>query len=175
MSQLRDQPAAGANGVAEPSVPAMVHTYRAGLVGGLLGGLAMVAVALIYGVLAGTVWLPVNLIGATVVRELQTAPPDVLSTFQPAALVAGLVIHLALSAFLGLVFALLLPTLPGPPILWSIVIGPALWGIASLLVLPAVNPVMAEYVDVPSFFLAHLVYGLVLGWWIARSPKIPVK
>jgi hypothetical protein len=31
---------------------------------------------------------------------------------------------------------------------------------------------MAQHVDRGSFFIAHVVYGLVLGGWIARTPKI---
>ena len=158
----------------EPSVPAMVTPYSAGLIGGALGGLAMVAMALVYGVLNGNLWLPVNLIGATLVRDLQTASLETLAAFSAPALAAGLVIHFTLSIGLGFLFALLLPALPGPPLLWSLSVGPALWVIAAVITLPLFNPVMAEYVDVPSFFLAHLAYGLILGWWVSRSPKVPV-
>jgi hypothetical protein len=153
-----------------------VYPYRVGLTGGALGGVVMVAVALIYGVTSGRgIWLPVNLIGATVVRDLQGASIATLTQFNAAALIAGLILHMAMSIGLGYVFALLLPTMPGPPILWSLTVGPLLWSIASLLILPAINPVMAEHVDGGSFFIAHVVYGLVLGWWIPRTPKIHVE
>src|SRR5512136_2915584 len=79
---------------------------------------------------------------------------------------------MALSIALGLIFALLLPTLPGSPLFWAIIIGPLLWGLASVLILPLLNPVMAQDVDHLSFFVAHVVYSLVLGWWIARTPKV---
>jgi hypothetical protein len=154
------------------AVPALVYPYTAGLVGGALGGLAMIVVALFYGVLTGRLWLPVNLIGATLVRDLQNAPLAALEQFNAPALIVGLLLHAALSVGLGFVFALLLPTLPGPPIVWSLTIGPLLWGLASLITLPLLNPVMARHVDAASFFVAHLVYGVVLGWSVARSPKI---
>jgi hypothetical protein len=141
--------------------------------GGALGGVAMVVVALIYGVLSNNVWLPINLIGATLVRDLQGATIETLSQFNLAALIVGLILHAILSLGLGFIFALLLPTMPGPPILWAVTVGPLLWSIASLLTLPALNETMAQNVDVPSFFVAHLVYGLVLGWWVARTPKVP--
>lgn len=150
----------------------MVYPYRVGLIGGALGGLAMVGVALVYGVLTNRLWLPINLIGATLVRDLQAAPIEKLLEFNATALVIGLALHAALSVGLGFVFALLLPTMPGHPLFWSLTVGPLLWTVASLVTLPALNPAMAQNVDVPSFFIAHLVYGLVLGWWIARSPKI---
>jgi len=161
---------------AERSVPEWVYPYRAGVIGGALGGLAMVAVALAYGIWSGYgVWLPVNLIGATVVRDLQGASIETLSQFNLAALIAGLVLHFTLAVGLGFVFALLLPTLPGPPIIWSLTVGPLLWSIASLLALPIINPIMAQNVEVSSFFIAHLAYGLVLGTYVSRQPKIHVQ
>jgi hypothetical protein len=149
-----------------------VYPYRVGLTGGALGGAAMVVVALAYGIVNGNVWLPVNLIGATLVRDLQTAPIETLSQFNLPAFLAGLLLHGLISVGLGWVFAVLLPTMPGPPLVWSLTVGPLLWGLASLIILPVINPVMEQLVDRPSFFVAHLVYGLVLGWWIARTPKI---
>lgn len=176
MSQVKpDSPRVAAER-AERSVPEWVYPYRAGVVGGALGGLVMVAVALAYGIWSGRgVWLPVNLIGATIVRNLQSASIDTLSQFNLAALIAGLVLHFTLSIGLGFVFALLLPTFPGPPIIWSLTVGPLLWAIASLLALPIINPIMAENVEVSSFFIAHLAYGLVLGWYVRRQPKIHVS
>jgi hypothetical protein len=77
MSQVKpDSPQVAAER-AERSVPEWVYPYRAGVVGGALGGLAMVGVALVYGLWSGHgVWLPVNLIGATIVRDLQGASID---------------------------------------------------------------------------------------------------
>lgn len=143
------------------SVPTRVYPYRVGLTGGTLGGLAMVAVAIAYGILSGRgVWLPVNLIGATLIRDLQTASPETLSAFNLAALVAGLLLHAVMSVGLGLLFAVLLPTLPGPAIIWSLTVGPMLWIVASVLALPLINPLMAKHVDGGSFLVAHVAYGI---------------
>ena len=81
---------------------------------------------------------------------------------------------MVMSVGLGFVFALLLPTLPGPVLIWSLTVGPALWVLASLLTLPLIDPVMNQYVDRPSFFAAHFVYGLILGLWFARAHKVHV-
>lgn len=155
--------------------PAERYAYSAGAVGGLLGSAAMVVVALVYGVMSGAgVWFPVNLIGATIVPSLQAAAPTQLAQFHLAALLAGLSFHVTLSVLLGLLYAILLPTLPGRPEMWAVLVGPLLWFAAMFTILPVINPVMQQYVHVGSFAVAHVAYSLILGWWIARSPKLAV-
>lgn len=157
-------------------VPAEIYPYSAGVVGGVLGGAAMAVVAVATGLLIGRgPWYPLNLVAATVLRSLQTAPPEVLAQFSLTALVVGFILHMVLSTSIGFLFALLLPTLPGPPWIWSLTIGPALWFAAQFVVVPAVNPVMSTSVWLPSFFVAHLIYGLVLGTWIQYVGKVPVE
>lgn len=152
--------------------PTEVVPYRAGAIGGLAGGGAMVLVALAYGWLSGRgIWFPVNLIGATVVRELQAASPETLMAFHPSALLAGLLIHGFLSITLGILYALILPTLPGSPLGWAVLVGPLLWLAATFVILPIFNPIMARYVDWPFFALAHLAYGLTMGLWVGRTPR----
>ncbi len=157
MSPANHDPSSTVSPQAELSVPAWVYPYRLGLSGGALGGLVMIGVALIYGWQHNSLWLPVNLIGATLVRQLQTASLAELSEFNLAALLAGLALHMLMAVGLGFLFVLLLPTLPGPVLIWSLTVGPALWVLASLLTLPLIDPIMNLYVDRPSFFAAHFV------------------
>ena len=158
----------------ERSVPAEVYTVRAGAIGGLLGGIAMGLVALAYGAFwRGSPWLPVNVIAATVLRDLQSANLDQLAQFNATALAVGLVLHFVLAIALGILFALLLPTLPGSPVFWAIIVGPLLWMIATVITLPLVNPLGAHVIDWPSFVGAHLAYGLVMGLYVVRTEKVP--
>jgi hypothetical protein len=158
----------------ELAVPAMVHSVRTGAIGGALGGVAMALVAIGYGLISGIgPWLPVNVIAATFLRDLQTASIDQLSQFNLAALIIGLLMHAVLSIGLGILFVLILPTLPGTPIIWALTVGPLLWIIATILTLPLLNPVMTHIVDVPSFVVAHVAYGLVMGIYVARAKKVP--
>src|SRR5437870_5689465 len=148
-------------------VSAHVYSLENGAIAGALGGLAMVAVAIIYGLVSGNgIWYPVNLIAAVVIRQWQSAPATQFMQFDPLGLVAGITIHLVLSVTIGLLFTLLLPTLPGHPLVWAFLVGPLLWFGALLGVLPLINPVMVRYLDMPSFFAAHVVYSLVAGWWL---------
>ncbi len=154
-------------------VPEFVYPISAGIYGGLLGGLAMIPFALIYGLLSGKgIWFPVNLIAATVIRAWQHYSPEQLAAFHISGLVVGLTIHAIMSAGLGVAFATLLPTLPGRPLYWALIVGPLLWFGATFAGLPLLNPVMHGLIDWPSFGLANVSYSLVLGAWVARTSKV---
>jgi len=162
--------------------PEWVYPYPAGAVGGLLGGVAVAVIGIGYGLYAGLVsgniansWLPVNVVAAVVLREMQVWTPEQLSQFHLLALVVGTLIHLVMSVGLGEMFSFILPALPGRPLYWGPVIGPLLWIGAFIGALPIINPVMAQNVEIISFSLANVVYGLILGWWIDRTPMIHVE
>ncbi len=154
-------------------ISAHIYPVQTGAVGGVLGGAAMVIVAIMYGLVSGRgIWYPVNLIAAAVIRQWQNAPAEMFMQFNPTGLIFGAAIHIMLSVVIGVLFALLLPTLPGHPLLWAFVVGPVLWYGALFAALPLLNPVMAQHVDLPSFFVAHFVYSLVVGLWLERAPQV---
>ncbi len=156
--------------------PQWAYPYRAGIIGGLLGGVAIAAAGILYGLMSGIgPWLPINLVAATVLRNMQSQSVEVLKQFNLLALIVGAVIHLLMSIGLGLIFAFILPTLPGRPLYWGPVIGPILWIGALVAVLPLINPVMAAQVEWVSFAIGNILYGLVLGWWIDRTPRFHVE
>jgi hypothetical protein len=155
------------------AVPSHVYPIRAGVIGGAWGGVAMALAATVYGAIwAGSIWLPVNVIAATFLRDLQSASLDQLMQFNAAALVVGLIMHAILSIGLGALFALLLPTLPGSPIVWALTVGPLLWVVATVITLPLLNPLGARVIDWTSFIIAHLAYGVVMGLYVARTEKV---
>jgi hypothetical protein len=168
-----EQPQVSIEGVRHVRVPAEVYPYRSGFFGGLLAGIGMIPFAILYGLLSGNgIWYPVNLIAATVIRSWQQASPAEMARFSLEGLVIGLLIHVVMSTALGVAFAIMLPALPGTPRIWALVVGPILWGGAVFAGLPLINPVMAKLVDWPSFALANIAYSLILGFWVARTPKI---
>src|SRR5436190_19852812 len=78
--------------------PEWVYPYPAGLIGGLLGGAAIAVVGVIYGLISGIgPWLPINLVAATVLRNLQSQPLEALKGFDLLALIVGGVIHILMS------------------------------------------------------------------------------
>ncbi len=136
----------------------------------------MIPVAIAYGWLSGHgTWYPVNLIAATLVRSWQHAAPDQLAQFNVLGLLLALAIHVVVSTGLGLLFAILLPTLPGRPLYWAFLVGPILWFGAVYAALPLLNPIMAQMVDLPSFALANVLYSLLLGLWVDATAKIPAE
>ena len=155
--------------------PEWVYPYKAGIFGGLLGGLAVSVVGLGYGVYSGNVWLPVNLVAAVLIRRYQGESVAVISEFDPLALLIGVGIHAVMSITLGLMFTFILPALPGRPLYWAPVIGPLLWVGAYMAALPLINPVMVDNLEVISFTIANIAYGILLGWWIDRTPMVRVQ
>jgi uncharacterized membrane protein YagU involved in acid resistance len=156
--------------------PAEVYPYHAGIVGGAIGGLGMAIIGMIAGVVIGRgPWYPVNLLAAGAIPGFQTMTPEQLSEFNLAGLFVGAVLHFTISIAIGLLFSILLPMFPGHPVAWSIIAGGILWVFADIVLLPLLNPRMAELVDVPSFIIAHLAYTLLLGITVNRYKKMPVQ
>src|SRR6185436_16222779 len=84
--------------------PQWAYPYRAGIIGGLLGGIAIAAAGVLYGLISGIgPWLPINLVAATVLRDMQSQSMEVLKQFNLTALIVGAVIHLLMSIGLGLI------------------------------------------------------------------------
>jgi hypothetical protein len=144
--------------------------------GGLIGGIGVALVGAGYGLISGVgIWLPVNLVAAAVLRQLQFQSLSEISSFNPLALGTGLILHAGTSIALGAMFSFLLPALPGRPLFWGPVIGPLLWVGASVAALPVINPVMSANLEIVSFAIANVLYGLLLGWWIDRTPMVRVS
>jgi hypothetical protein len=60
-------------------------------------------------------------------------------------------------------------------VFWAFAVGPILWAGAIFAGLPLLNPVMAKNIDLLSFAIANIIYSLVLGLWVIRTPKIEAK
>lgn len=143
-----------------PKDMTMGNTAVDGLLAGLVGGVVMALFLVAAGWLAG-------------------APPlTTLAYFDPAqtgSWLTGLLAHLAVSAIYGVVFGLLLgivgrirPSLVRWGWLLGLGYGLALWALALGLVVTAVSAPLAQILPW-QFGLAHLIYGLVLGFWLGRN------
>jgi hypothetical protein len=136
----------------------LIDTALDGLFGGLAGGVVMGAYLEIWGLLA--------------VR----GPGAVLGMFDPSmrgAALAGALTHLAVASVYGILFGLIWWTLRRglrlgvPAWLAGAIYGLALLAVAQAVVLPSAGSPLAE-IPTLHFALAHLVYGVVLGWLSER-------
>jgi len=113
-------------------------------------------------------WSPVTYIAATILRDYQQVTTPV--PFEALPVVLGLMGHMMNSVILGAGFALITHLVHGSRnelIGYGAEYGIAVMLIMWLVVLPLVDPVMLR-VNVVSFFIAHVMWGvglgLVLGW-----------
>lgn len=158
-------------------IPEKVHPYSAGAKGGVVGGLAMMVPALLYGVIGKhSLWYPVNLLAGMVMQlpHLPDGSLDIpaLEQFRLIWLVVAVVIHVTMSVGLGLIYGVLLPMLPGRPMLWGGVVAPLLWTGAIHGFMGVLNPALSRAVDWPSFVVAQFVYGIAVGYVVVRSEKV---
>jgi heme/copper-type cytochrome/quinol oxidase subunit 3 len=148
-------------------LPLKVRPISAGVKGGIVGGLVMPIPALLYGWLSGRgVLFPVNLLAGMVLPGMQGATVEELGKPNLTTLVLAIVIHATFSVGMGLLYGVLLPTLPenaGGPLAWGGFLMPVLWTGVSYAVMGAVNPTLRGLVSWPWFVLSQIVYGLVVG------------
>src|SRR6266481_5602641 len=127
-----------------------VHTYpvSAGVKGGIAGSVAMAVLACAYGVLkAGSIWYPINLLGAVVYRESLRLGPTQLYSFHADAFAIAFVLHGVVSILVGLLYGAMLPMLPRRPIVLGGLIGPVLWSGAFYSMLGLLNLVLQRRID----------------------------
>jgi hypothetical protein len=125
---------------------------RAGIAAGLAGAIAIIAVITLLLLASGS---------------------DLFVAALP--IIVGTLIHLTIGAVLGGVFARIMPRMHrNMYIIAGVMYGVAAWLVSTFLILPVVAPLMVgAEPNIYVLFLAHIVYGLVLGmaggsyglWW----------
>jgi hypothetical protein len=154
-------------------IPAEIHPYSSGVKGGLVGAVAMAVVAVAYGVIAErSVWYVVNLLAAGVVPSLASATLDELRLFSGIGLAVGTVMHLVLSALVGLLYAVVLPMFPRRAGLWSGLATPIVWSGIVMASLDVVNPTLNSRIDWTWFVMSQVAFGLTCGFIVSHTEKI---
>src|SRR5262249_47827032 len=95
--------------------------------------------------------------------------------FQPSLLVVGLVIHISLCAVFGLIYGVLLPTLPEVPrpIAWGGLLMPIVWTGVSYVAMEFAKPALPERVSWPWFILSQFVYGIAMPAAVLGAQRLP--
>ncbi len=155
-------------------IPAEIHPYSSGLKGGIVGGVAMAAVALAYGlIIHGSIWYPINLLAAAALPSLAQGDTSQLEAFNGVAFFFGLFIHGAISLLVGLLFAVLLPMLPSKrAAFWGSLMAPVMWTALVWATLRLVNPLLDARIDWVWFIASQIVFGMTTGYIVHRSGTV---
>jgi len=154
-------------------LPVETYPVSAGVKGGLAGGLAMAALAVLYGALSGHgIWYPVNLLAAGLFPAAVTATTAQLGHFYAGPFLVACVIHLMASLLVGLLYGAMLPMLPRRPILLAGIAAPLLWSGLLHSAIAIINPVFNQRVDWSWFVLSQLGFGLVAGFVVSRQERV---
>ncbi len=155
-----------------PIYPEKVYPYRAGVIGGLIGGVAMAIVATAWGMISGGgLWLPINLLSAAVLPSLGTADEATLRLFNGEWFAVALGIHLVLSVASGVLYTITLPIMFRWPILAGGILVPIILSGLVWSSLSIVNPTLDRHISWPWFVASQIAFGLVCGWWVSgRTP-----
>jgi len=154
-------------------IPVEVPPLSSGIRGGLVGGVAMALVALLYGLLVQrSPWYPINLLAAVAMPGMATAGPAELRAFNASAVLIGTLAHGVISILTGLLYAVILPMLPGRHMVWGGLIAPLLWTGFLWAVLGVINPVLNARVDWPWFIASQIAFGLATGYVVSRARPV---
>jgi hypothetical protein len=154
-------------------LPVEIYPVSAGIKGGLAGGVAMAALAMLYGILSHTsIWYPINLLAAGFFPASMTATTAQIAAFHLQALLIAVPIHLITSLLVGLLYGVALPMLPRHPILLGGFVAPILWSGVIHSLLGIVNPVLDRRIDWFWFVLSQVGFGIVAGIVVSRQERV---
>jgi len=138
--------------------------FQQGALGGLVGGIVMAMVAMMYTLVAqGDLLAPLKQMGATF---FSGDPGSFVS------MLAGLMLHMMMSVVFGIVFALIIQGRTSgvvPLAIGGMVFSVAEWAIAITAVLPSLDKALLPTFGSVGGIVAHLMFGAVLGVWLART------
>ena len=154
-------------------LPLQIHPYSAGIRGGMAGGVAMIVLALIYGLgWHHSLWYPINLLAAAASPQISAMDYAQLCSFSMTGLVLAAVIHTSASLFVGLLYGIALPMTPRHPILFGGFLAPIFWSGLLHSAMGIINPALQGRVDWFWFIIAQIGFGVVAGIVVAREEHI---
>src|ERR1700730_9547062 len=157
-------------------LPLETYPVSAGVKGGLAGSIAMAALACGYGLLkAGSVWYPINLLGAVVYAESLRLGPAQLNSFHADSFAIAVVLHGIVSTLVGLLYGAMLPMFARRPILLGGLIAPVLWSGLLCAILGRPNPVRESHIDWLWFTASQVAFGVVAGIVVMRQSRVPTR
>ena len=157
-------------------LPLHTHPISAGVKGGLAGSVAMAVLACAYGVLkAGSIWYPINLLAAVVYAESVKLGTAQLYSFHADSFALALLLHVLVSAAVGLLYGAMLPMFARRPILLGGLIAPCLWSGLVYMMLGLLNPLLESHIDWIWFMASQVAFGIVAGLVVVRQPQVRTR
>ncbi len=154
-------------------LPLEIYPISAGIKGGLAGGVAMAALAMLYGIVSQrSIWYPINLLGAVVYEHTDITTAQV-AKFHIELLLVAIILHLTTCILVGLLYGALLPMLPRRPILLGGVFAPLVWTGLLHSVLDIIDPILNQRIDWLWFLASQVAFGIVAGFVVVRQVRIP--
>jgi hypothetical protein len=153
--------------------PLPTYSFIAGIEGGLAGGAAMAAAAMLFGLVKyRSAWYAVNLLAAAGFSGWTHASNAFLSQFHPQGLLAAAGIHFTVSVLVGLLYGAALPMFPRRPVLTAGVLAPLLWTGLAYKVIGSVSPILSGRADWGWFAASQVAFGLTACFAINLRVKV---
>ncbi len=161
-------------------LPEKVHPYRAGIYGGLVGGVAMAVVALIYTVIWLQSWAYApNVLSAILLPDYRDQALDFYLAWHWKGVLFGVGIHIILAISIGLVYAVVLPMMGGKRLAMFLgaLVGPLiftglLWPSVAIISEPMANLIWnTESASLWVFIGSQFAFGFACTWWILRAER----
>lgn len=154
-------------------IPVETFSVMAGIKGGIVGGIAMIIPATLYGLLRyHSLWYPANLLAAGGFVSWASASNEFLAQFHLQGLLAAIGIHVLVSILIGLLYGAMLPMFPWRPILTAGFIAPFLWTGLLYSALNIISPILNARIDWLWFVVSQVAFGLVCGYVVNLQVKV---
>jgi len=154
-------------------LPIETFSITAGLKGGIIGGVAMIVPAALFGLIRyHSVWYAVNLLAAGGFVHWAGESDAFLAQFHLHGLLAATAIHGLTSILIGLLYGAMLPMFPRKPILTAGFVAPLLWTGILYSALGVISPILNARIDWYWFVVSQIAFGLVCGFVVNLQVKV---
>jgi hypothetical protein len=154
-------------------LPIETFSVMAGIKGGIVGGVAMVVPAALFGLIRyHSVWYAVNLLAAGGFVSWAAESNAFLAQFHLQGLLAATAIHALTSVLIGLLYGAMLPMFPWKPILTAGFIAPFLWTGILYSALGVISPILNARINWLWFVISQIAFGLVCGFVVNLQVKV---
>ena len=154
-------------------LPVETFSIATGVKGGIVGGIAMIVPATIFGLIRyHSVWYAVNLLAAGGFVHWAGESNAFLAEFHLHGLLAATAIHGLTSILIGLLYGAMLPMFPRKPILTAGFVAPLLWTGILYSALGIISPILNARIDWPWFVISQIAFGLVCGFVVNLQEKV---